>query len=202
MMFADFDSSEVFANTTRQIWSNYFTITVGVVAFLLLVSIRNASLNAFSVYENNVEGIVAYYPQDWLIDEDGDEDYIFRVQNAREIGFNTTFLVSTRTVGADVTARAVFDILAMERSQILASYRLLSVSHYDGLGDVQARVGYYSYVSADPNPFQESIPVVVRGADVLILSGEQVIVVTMLSSDDSFAENFRLFERFLSRLEF
>jgi hypothetical protein len=202
MTFVEINVPAVDGITTRQRWSHYFAIALGVLALGFLLNFRSNALNATSVYENSSEGVVAYYPQDWLIDEDGGDQYIFRVRDMQAIGFKTTFQLSVRTVGRDVTPRAVFDTLAMQRAQTRTAYRLLSVEEYGGLGDVEASVANYLYVATDPNPFQESIPIVVRGIDVLTVNRDQAIIITMLSDADHFEENLELFERFLNRLEF
>ncbi|MEO1443725.1 MAG: hypothetical protein AAFV33_25210, partial [Chloroflexota bacterium] len=101
--------------TTRQRWSHYFTIMLGVLAIIILVNLRGTYAAEVSVYQNNEEGIIALYPQSWLIDEQNPDDYIFRIRNMRAIGFKTTFQLSLRTVGDNAAQRTVVDTLTMER---------------------------------------------------------------------------------------
>jgi len=188
--------------TTRQRWSNYFAVLLGVIAVVTLLNLRASIVTATVVYRNDAEGIVATYPQNWLIDENGGVDYIFRVRNMQEVGFKTTFRVSAIPTSTDTARRTVLDALAMERAQTFSNYRILSVEPYTGLGETEASIASYQYIATDQNPFQQSLPAVVQGVDVLVLSREQAIVITMLSDAASFEENSVLFERFLTDLEF
>ncbi len=188
--------------TTRQRWSHYFSVGLGVLAVVLLFNLRVSTLNATTLYQNTQEGITAAYPTGWLIDEDGDTDYIFRVRNMQEIGFKTTFRISVQAVGANTTTRTLFDALTMQRAQSLTAYRNLAVEPYFGLEDREASLANYQYVATDPNPYEESVPIVVRGVDILTVNRDQAIIITMLSDADHFDQNFALFEQFISRLEF
>lgn len=188
--------------TTRQRWGNYFTILLGVVAVFLLFNLRAAARNATSVYQNSQEGIIALYPAGWLLDERNPDDYIFRVRDMQQIGFKTAFQVSTRTISSETTVRTVFDSLTMQRSQSLTAYRTLSVEPYLGFEEREASAANYQFVATNPNPFQESVPSVVRGIDILTINRDQAIIITMLADAATFDEEFVIFERFLSQLEF
>jgi hypothetical protein len=188
--------------TTRQRWSHYFVIGLGILTVFILFNLRQNALDAVSLYQNNEEGIVAYYPLNWMLDEAGGDDYVFRVRNMQEIGYKTTFQLSVQTVGGDIDQRTVFDTLAIRRAQTLTAYRTLSITPFPSLNDREAAAANYQYVATDPNPFQESVPIVVRGIDILTINRDQAIIITMIASSDRFEENWQLFERFLRRLEF
>ncbi len=188
--------------TIRQRWGNYLSIALGLAAVLILLNLRASIASATTTYTNNEEGITATYPEGWLIDENGGDDYIFRVRNMQEIGFKTTFRVSTIPTSSTTTQRTVLDALAMERAQTLANYRILSIEPYEGFGDLDASRASYQYVDTDQNPFQESLPAVVQGVDILVLSRGQAVIITLLSDINTFDENFVRFERFLANLEF
>lgn len=187
--------------TTRQRWSHYITVALGILAVVILVNLRANIQGAASQYVNNAEGITAYYPQNWLLEESDGTDYIFRVSNLREIGFKTTFQVSVEPVNQLPTSRTIFDALSMQRAQNLTAFRRLSIEPYTGSADFEATTANYLYVATDTNPFQQSVPVVVRGIDILTLTRDQAVIITMLSNADTFEENLVLFEQFVNRLE-
>ncbi|MEM6284404.1 MAG: hypothetical protein AAF787_19590 [Chloroflexota bacterium] len=187
--------------TTRQRWSHYFTIMLGVLAIIVLFNLHGTYSSEVSIYQNNEEGIVAYYPRGWLIDEQQPERYIFRTRDMQAIGFKTTFQLSIRTVSDETAQRTVVDTLTMERAQTRTAYRLLSIEDYDGLTDASTAIATYQFVEVDPNPFLEGVPIVVRGVDVITISRDQAIIITMLSDFNEFDSNFVLFERFLRQLE-
>ncbi len=187
--------------TTRQRWSHYITVALGILAVVILINLRANIQSAASQYVNNAEGITAYYPQNWLLEESDGTDYIFRVSNLREIGFKTTFQVSVEPVNQLTTSRTIFDALSMQRAQNLTAFRRLSIEPYTGSADFEATTANYLYVATDTNPFQQSVPVVVRGIDILTLTRDQAVIITMLSNADTFEENLVLFEQFVNRLE-
>jgi len=187
--------------TTRQRWSHYITVALGILAVVILINLRANIQGAASQYVNNAEGITAYYPQNWLLEESDGTDYIFRVSNLREIGFKTTFQVSVEPVNQLTTSRTIFDALSMQRAQNLTAFRRLSIEPYTGSADFEATTANYLYVATDTNPFQQSVPVVVRGIDILTLTRDQAVIITMLSNADTFEENLVLFEQFVNRLE-
>lgn len=189
--------------TTRQRWSHYFVIAFGIIAFLIAFNLRQNTLNASSIYINNETGIVASYPENWLLDESNSREYVFRVQNIHEIGFKTTLQVSILPIGNTTTRRTTFDILSMRRAQTLSSYRTIFIGSYDlPNNDIDATSAIYTYVDTNQNPFLESTPIVVTGIDILALSRGQAIIITMLSDARKFEENQVLFDRFVSALEF
>jgi len=60
----------------------------------------------------------------------------------------------------------------------------------------------YTYANIESDPFLETVPVVVRGIDILTIRRGQAIIITFLSDASSYNENYAYFERFLASLEF
>lgn len=184
----------------RQRWSHYFVLIFGVVGFFIGINLRDSALNATALYTNSEAGIRADYPANWLIDEVG--DYIFRVRDISLPGFKTTIQVSTVPVSANSSSRTVFDALTLNRAQVLANYNVLSEEPYNLPNDVVATAMSYTYVSSEPNPFLQGIPVVVTGLDILTIQRGQAIIITFLSDARSYDEYLPIFNQFLSNLEF
>ncbi len=198
-------STEFIANsselTFRQRWNHYLVLLFGVIAFLIGVNLRDSVLNATTIYSNPEAGIEAQYPQNWLIDQDG--DYIFRVRDTVQSGFKTTIQVSVRPVGGATSTRSILDALTLSRFQILASYKVLSVNDSFPLPNEQQGTRMnYTYADIESDPFLESVPTVVRGIDILTIKRGQAIIITFLSDANSYENNLPIFERFLASLEF
>lgn len=184
----------------RQRWSHYFVLIFGAVGFLIGLNLRDSAINATTLYTNSQAGIRADYPANWLIDEAG--DYIFRVRDISLPGFKTTIQVSTVPVSANSSSRTVFDALTLNRAQVLANYNVLSEEPYNLPNDVVATAMSYTYVSSEPNPFLQGIPVVVSGLDILTIQRGQAIIITFLADARSYDEYLPVFNQFLSNLEF
>ena len=65
--------------TLRQRWANVFAILLSVLMLLFGLNFRNQLANVAVVFESPQAGIVAFYPENWLIDTTG--DYVFRVRD-------------------------------------------------------------------------------------------------------------------------
>jgi hypothetical protein len=172
----------------------------GVLSFFIGVNLRDSTLYAVKIYVNSEAGIRAEYPRNWLIDSQG--DYIFRVQNASEIGFKTTMQVAVLPIGVGAAARNVLDSLTLNRSQTLASYIVLSVEPFSLPDETAATAMNYTFAVPETDPFLESLPVVVQGVDILTIKRGQAIIISFLSDSRTYKENYALFEQFINRLEF
>ena len=186
--------------TLRQRWANVFTILVCILMMLLGLNLRNQTLTATTFYESPQAGISAQYPQNWLIDTDG--SYVFRVRDMSRIGFKTTFLVTVQPVGADAQERNLADRLSLDRIVDFTDYRVQPLEMYDFPDGRDAQALNYTYVATDASPFLQSVPTVVRGLDILTISGGQAIIITFRADADNFEEELPRFEQFLRQLEF
>ena len=181
--------------TLRQRWANVFTILVCILMMLLGLNLRNQTLTATTFYESPQAGISAQYPQNWLIDTDG--SYVFRVRDMSRIGFKTTFLVTVQPVGADAQERNLADRLSLDRIVDFTDYRVQPLEMYDFPDGRDAQALNYTYVATDASPFLQSVPTVVRGLDILTISGGQAIIITFRADADNFEEELPRFEQFL-----
>ncbi len=186
--------------TLRQRWANVFTILVCILMMLLGLNLRNQTLTATTFYESPQAGISAQYPQNWLIDTDG--SYVFRVRDMSRTGFKTTFLVTVQPVGADAQERNLADRLSLDRIVDFTDYRVQPLEMYDFPDGRDAQALNYTYVATDASPFLQSVPTVVRGLDILTISGGQAIIITFRADADNFEEELPRFEQFLRQLEF
>ncbi len=186
--------------TARQRWSHYFVLIYGMLAVIIGFNLRTATLTATIPYSNSAAGIRAYYPQNWLLDTS--DSYVFRVRDMSQTGFKTTIEVAVQPVTINTTARNLLDTLTLNRAPALSAYDVLSTNPYTLPNDRQATAMAYVFVASEANPFLESLPQVVEGLDVITIQSGQAIIVTFLSSVDTYEENLPIFERFLNDLEF
>ena len=187
--------------TPRQAWSHNLVLILSGLMFFVGINLRDSTLNATRQYTNLEAGIRVEYPQNWLIDAGG--DYVFRVRDVSQIGYPTTIQISVRPVGADTPPRYIFDALTLNRSQTLASYNPLASGLSFILPDeTEASAMEYTFVASGNNPFLQSVPIVVRGVDILTIRRGQAIIITFLSESNNYNQNYAVFQRFLNSLEF
>lgn len=185
----------------RQRWNHYLVLIMSGILLFAGVSLRDNALMATTLYTNTGAGIQAQYPRNWLLDSSG--DYIFRVRDISHPGFKTTIQVSVQAVGTVTTVRNVLDSLTLNRAQVFAAYKVLSLEDNYVLPDEsRATIVNYTYAIVDPDPFLQSIPSVVRGYDIITIKRGQAIIITFLSDSNTFETNFEVFERFVNSLEF
>lgn len=188
--------------TQRQRWSHYFVLIYAAIAVFIGLQLRDAALFSSVPYVNTQVGIRAYYPQNWLIDTQG--DYIFRVRDMSQTGYKTTIQVDVIPITPSTTARNLFDSLILNRSQVLSMFRTISRGEPYLLPDEREATSmtYVFVEDVGSGAFLESVPVVVEGLDILSFEGDQAIVITFLSEAGSFDANLPVFERFLNDFEF
>lgn len=187
--------------TYRQRISHVIALAFAVFALIIGYNLRNTALFSTTRYENAAAGIRAEYPRNWLFDNQG--DYILRVRNMARIGFKTTIQVAVRPVGAAGSTRSILDAISLERFQSLAAYQVINVDDSSLLPDgTQSVTMFYTYADTDRDPFLQTIPIVVRGIDILAVRGGQVVIITFLADATSFEAEYPFFEHFLSGLEF
>jgi len=186
--------------TLQQRWGHFLTLLVAVLALLYGLNIRAGILSATEPYTNPGAGIRASYPFNWLLDEQG--DYVFRVRDMTRVGFKTTIQIATRPVGPETTESFIQNQLDMSRARTREAYKRLDSRPYTLPDGSRGRRMAYVYAEADVNPFLQTLPVVVRGTDILAIRGGQVIIITFLADAQTYDNDLAIFDRFMADLEF
>lgn len=188
--------------TRLQRWSHYLTVLVLLLAFIYGLNIRDTLVSATRTYTNIQAGISVRYPVNWLIDENDNASYIFRVRDMTRIGFKTTIQIAVEPVGPDASPQSILNSLALQRSTQLAQYNTLSIEGTNDIDNSESfRMTYY-FTTSDVDAILETLPVVVIGQDVLTIVEGQAVVVTLRADAATFDEDLQVFERFLETLEF
>jgi hypothetical protein len=185
--------------TFTQRWNSYLAIALAVVVLFFGITLRNSALNATQTLENLEAGVRAQVPNGWLLDTRSSE-YVFRAQDPDALPFKTTLQVSVLTVGPDATPNLVLDLLNLERAPRFSTYREISRADETLRGDPAKRM-IYAYTQDERNPFQATVPIVVQGADVVVLRRGQAVIITYREERASFDKNLYRFENLLQTVE-
>ena len=185
--------------TFTQRWNTYLAIVLAAGVMVLGITLRDSNLNATVTLENLESGVRAQVPANWLQDTRGD-DYLFRVRDPNAVPFKTTLQVSVLTVGPDATPDLVLNLLTMQRSSRFATYHEISRSDAM-LRDDPAKRMVYAYTEFERNPALQSLPMVIKGVDLVVLQGTQAVVVTYREEQSAFDDHLYRFESLLRTLE-
>ncbi len=161
---------------------------------------RNNALTATIIFRDEVNGVRAQLPANWLIDTE-EPGTILQVEDVGGSAFNAVIKISILTVGPDATPRNVVDQLTVQGPFQLPGYGLLETRTVQ-LGEDEATQIEYYYVASETNPFLETIPVVVQGVDLVVIRGNQAIIFTFQDDRRTFAEKRRYFDRFLASVDY
>lgn len=184
----------------RSRWSHYFILIYCAFCFVIAINLRNSVVNATTTYNDVQSGIRAEYPQNWLIDSDG--EYVFRVRDATQIGFKTAIQVSVRPVSLNTTTRNLLDALSLDRAQTLTGYRVLSIDSRTLADESPATQMLYTFVDVQAAPILQTVPTVVEGLDVIAIQQGQAVIVSFLADSNVFDSQIPIFDRFIESLEF
>lgn len=173
-------------------------LTFALIAFGMIM--RGGILNATLSFEDEENGIRGQIPANWLLYEN-QQNFVLRVENPNARPFKTLIQVSLQTVGPDANPRSVVDLLVIRGPDRLPSYDVQSILP-TRLGEDEAVEIRYSFVQSDPNPFLQTIPVVVQGIDLVVLRGNQAVILTFRDAAANFERNRSFFDRFLQTVEY
>lgn len=186
--------------TRSQRWAELLAVVTLLVGIGIGLILKDQTLGSTVAFRDLAAGILARYPEEWLLDTRG--DYVMRVRDPAAGRFLTTLQVSVTATGQDAEARNVLDTLTLQRAQTLAAFRTLRSAPFSLPDGEEATRFEYVYVAADANPFLEPIPVVVRGVDVVSIKRGQAIIVTFRVEADRFDDEVWRLDQFLASLEF
>ena len=183
----------------RQRWSHYFVIGYAIVMIVIGLNLRDSILYATLPYENVQAGIRVFYPQNWLLDTDG--DYVVRVRDMGQPEFKTTIQVQIIPISSESTVRNLLDNLAFTRFQVYAAYRQFPRTQITLADGTEATSIDYTFVFNDSDQFLESLPSVIVGQDVIVLQRGQAVVISYQANADRYEEFYPIFQNFLVDME-
>ncbi len=194
-------ASEATELNFRQRWASYLTIVVAVVGLFAGFLMRSSVVNATQRFENKQAGIIARYPARWLLEEN-QGNVVFRVQDPTAIPFKTTIEITILPVGPG--ARSPLDVLNplnITRAVSFPAYSILEFTPVTLPGGSQATQMTYAFAHVESNPALQTVPIMIRAVDVVVLHSSQAIIITFQSDSESFDRNRHYFDDFLKTLE-
>ena len=101
--------------TRTQRWASVLTIALALIGLGIGFLMKDQIISATVPFRDLAAGILARYPQGWLLDTEG--DYVFRVRDPEAPRFLTTLQVQVIPIGEDAAARNILDDLTLKRAQ-------------------------------------------------------------------------------------
>jgi hypothetical protein len=166
-------------------WVNLTVIGIVAAALLLGWRVKVAAENR-SV-EVQVEAIKLRYPEGWVRAE-VEPPVLLQVQDRMAKGFATALSVQRRALPLDLPKplAAVHQTLTLERARLWNGYRQLGEEPVTVDGRAGTHVTF-AYVETNPNPFLQTLPVVMRGEDYLFQQDTQAYIFTLTAAEANYA---------------
>jgi hypothetical protein len=184
----------------RDRWADWVVVGIVIVALLLGWALKVSAESRTLSYSN--EGVTVRYPDGWLLDEKA--GYIVKVSDPSSGLFRTTYTVQKQLVDAGVAETAALTSLlnnvSLSRAQTTTAYKLFQVDQVQVRGKAALKAAYV-YVEEKPNPFRETVPVVVEGVDYAFVEDGTAYVFTLLAAEPNFAATEGRFMAFLESAE-
>jgi hypothetical protein len=175
---------------------NWIVLAVVAVALLLGWFVRTAAEGRSVAYE--VQGVRVHYLADW-VRSDPQPPILVQVEDRMANGFRTTLTLQRRPLPVQMPKplAALQQTLALERASTWTAYRELQVEESVS---VEGRVGMhvsFAYVETNPNPFLETLPVVMLGEDYLFPQDNQAHIYTLTAAEANYARAQQALQAFI-----
>lgn len=179
----------------RDRWVSWIVIALFVVALLLGWVVKVVAENRYVTYSDGT--IQVRYPEGW-IKLQAESPVLFQAAD-KPTGVRTALTIEQRPLptGATRPLAMVLQTLTMERGSNWMAYRVLETEEGVTIAGWTATHVAWSYVETNPNPFMETTPVVMRGADYLVPNGDQVYIFTVAAPESDYAQAQRYLEDFV-----
>jgi len=179
---------------------SWVVVAVTVVALILGWFVKSAAEGRTVLYE--ADGLRVRYPANWVRAE-VQSPALLQVEDRWAVPTSTTLRLERRPVpaGFEKILPTIQNSLALQRGRGWTAYRMLGS---DGSVEVNGTTGMrvtFAYVETNPNPFLDTVPVVMYGEDYLFPVGEQVYVVTLTAAEANYAQAQKALSAFLRSLQ-
>ena len=184
----------------RDRWVSWIIISVFVVALILGWVVKTTAEGRTVVCE--AAGVHTCYPAGW-VRADVQPPVLLQVENLWAASFRTTLRLERWPVppNAEKPLNVVQSTVALERGRNWTAYRMLLME--EGVS-INGRTGMriaFAYVETNPNPFLETVPVVMRGEDYLFPVGNQVYIATLTAAEANHAQAQKALLAFVRSLQ-
>lgn len=184
----------------RDRWVDVVVTGVFVVALALGWGLKTSAEARSVSFEG--DGVTAQYPSGW-VRADVEAPAVLQVEDRLATPFRTTITVQRRPLPpGDVDALAtVHSTMVLERGPQWTAFRVLNTREEAVVGGRSGMQATYAYVESNPNPFLETLPVVIEGKDFLFEVGDQAYVVTLTAAEVNFDRLGSTLEKFVQTLQ-
>ncbi len=201
--------------TRRDRWADWLVVGVVVVALLLGWAVKAWTVGDTESFTHAETGLALNYPAGWLVSSA--EDYVFKARDPNSGPFKTTYQVTASQLDPDrpMSLLDAVNSVSVSRARKLTAFRLLDIEPVDEEGQAlpanieatdeelkeaiapRAIWAYYVYVEEKPDPFRESLPVVVLGLDYTTVKNGYLYTFALLASEADFEEAEKEFRAFI-----
>ena len=187
----------------RDRWMSWIVVGVFLVALILGWGVKTAAEGQSKSFA--AEGISGKYPEGWTLAE-VEEPVLFQAEELWAQPYRSTLTLQRRPLpgGMSDPLRVVQQSLVLERGRGWTAYRVLETEtevSFEGRTGLM-RVSF-AYVETNPNPFLETVPVVVEGEDYFFVSqdGNSVYIVTFTAAEQNYDREQRVLQAFMRALQ-
>jgi hypothetical protein len=163
-------------------------------------------------FTSSETGLTLRYPVGWLMSSA--EEYVFKVRDPRSGPFKTTYQITAEKLdpARPMSLMDAVQTTSVSRARKLTAFRMLDIVPVDEEGQplpssIEAQEekpkppsaiwSRYVYVDEEPDPFRESLPVVVLGLDYTAAKGGNLYTLTLLAAEADFAAVEKDFKAFI-----
>lgn len=162
---------------------DWLVVALVLVALLLGWGVKAAAAGRTAVVA--VEGLTIRYPAGWLRTE-VEPPVLLQVEEWLGAARSVITVQRRPLPAVDNPLAAVEQALTLERARGRTAYRTLETeANVTVAGRITQRTSF-AYVETDPNPFLQTMPVVMYGEDYLFPVGDQVYIVTLTAAEAHF----------------
>jgi hypothetical protein len=180
-------------------WADLAVMAVVVIALLLGVWLRNATLHRTEGFAFDNLGIAGRAPAGWA--KQFGDDPLLRLRDLRSGTFATTVELRRRPLAAEADSVLALDALVLERAAETTAYASARTEQVLVRGGAATQRGF-TYVAVNHNPYVDQLPVVVRGLDVALRVADQVYIITYQANAEEFDASYFYFRAFIEDLDF
>lgn len=178
-------SAPMFRINTRDRVSALLAVIVTLVAILAGLLWRNM-VEARTRSYADPSGVTIEYPESWRLDATGADIGLIRVSDTLAPEYPTTFELRWLPVAADATDEdalaTALNTLALNRGRDLSAFKLLDSQTGQTVKELPGAAASFVFVHDPAGMFQQGIPAVVLGDDLLARKGDRVYVFSLLAA--------------------
>jgi hypothetical protein len=182
----------------RDRWADWLVIGVVAVALSLGWGIKSWTEGGTDRFSSSETGLTLRYPTGWLMSRaDG---YLLKVRDPHSGLFKTTYAVTADKLdpARPMSLVDAVNATSVSRARKLTAFRLLDIETMGEEGKPPNAVwSRYVYVDEKPDPFRDSLPVVVLGLDYTAVEGEHLYTFTLLAGEADFEAAEKGFRAFI-----